>query len=108
MIARGDLALEMSHTNHGFRERIARAFKGWSSLIASELEEMKQDGELPPDFDCTAYADFALSSLEGGIMMSKVTLDPAPIRNSIALILKQFDALRGSTSSSAPVSEEKR
>jgi TetR/AcrR family transcriptional regulator, transcriptional repressor for nem operon len=102
----GNLALEMSHTNTGFRDRIAQAFKGWSSLIASELEEMKRNGELPPDFDSTAYADFALSSLEGGIMMSKVALDPAPMRNSIALTLKQFDALRGSTGSSVPVSEE--
>jgi TetR/AcrR family transcriptional repressor of nem operon len=88
----GNLALEMSHTHPGFRERIAQAFKGWSSLIAGELEEMKREGELPPDFDCSAYADFALSSLEGGIMMSKVTMDPAPMRNSISMILEQFAA----------------
>lgn len=86
----GNLALETSHTNDGFRERIAQAFRSWSELIARELEEMKEAGELPRDFDSAAYADFALSSLEGGIMMSKVTLDPAPMRNSVALILKQF------------------
>lgn len=91
----GNLALETSHTNEGFRERIARAFRSWSELIASELEKMKEAGELPFDFDSIAYADFALSALEGGIMMSKVTLDPAPMRNSVALVLQQFQELAG-------------
>jgi TetR/AcrR family transcriptional repressor of nem operon len=86
----GNLALETSHSNQGFRERIAQAFRDWSELISSELEEMKSAGELPPDFDCARYADFAISALEGGIMISKVTLDPAPMRNSVALILEQF------------------
>ncbi len=90
----GNLALETSNSNDGFRERIAKAFRDWSELIASELEEMKAEGELPPDFDCAAYADFAISALEGGIMISKVTLDPAPMRNSVALILRQFAELK--------------
>ncbi len=86
----GNLALETSHSNRGFRERIARAFREWSGLIAGELEEMKAAGELPADCDTATYADFAVSALEGGIMISKVTLDPAPMRNSVDLILKQF------------------
>lgn len=87
----GNLALETSHSSPGFRERIAGAFRDWSELIAGELEEMKAAGELPPDFDSAAYADFAISALEGGIMISKVTRDPAPIRNSVELILRQFE-----------------
>jgi TetR/AcrR family transcriptional regulator, transcriptional repressor for nem operon len=90
----GNLALETSNTNDVFRERIAQAFRDWSQLIASELEQMKREGELPPDFNCARYADFAISALEGGIMISKVTLDPAPMRNSVALILEQFAELK--------------
>jgi TetR/AcrR family transcriptional repressor of nem operon len=90
----GNLALETSNTNDVFRERIAQAFRDWSQLIASELEQMKREGELPPDFNCTRYANFAISALEGGIMISKVTLDPAPMRNSVALILGQFAELK--------------
>lgn len=86
----GNLALETSQMGDGFRERIARTFRSWSELIARELEKMKEGGELPPDFDCSRYADFAISALEGGIMISKVTRDPAPMRNSIAMILEQF------------------
>jgi TetR/AcrR family transcriptional repressor of nem operon len=93
----GNLALETSQMGDGFRERIARTFRNWSELIASELEEMKEAGELPPDFDCSEYADFAISALEGGIMISKVTLDPAPMRNSIAMILDQFATLKNRT-----------
>ena len=89
----GNLALETSNSHPGFREAIARAFRDWSRLIAGALEEMKETGELPPDFDSAAYADFAVSALEGGIMMSKVALDPQPMRNSIALILEHFRML---------------
>jgi hypothetical protein len=35
-----------------------------------------------------------LSALEGGIMMCKVTLDPAPMRNSVNLMLRQFKELK--------------
>ncbi len=87
----GNLALETSHSNPGFRERIARAFREWSELIAHELEAMKAAGELPPVFDPAAYADFAVSALEGGIMISKVTRDPAPMRNSVKFILRLFE-----------------
>lgn len=103
----GNLALEMSHTHPGFRRRIAQAFKGWSSLIAGELEEMKRQGELPLDFDCDAYADFVLSALEGGIMMSKVTMDPAPMRNGISMILEQF-ATRKASRATEPSSRRRK
>jgi TetR/AcrR family transcriptional repressor of nem operon len=90
----GNLALETSHSNDAFRERIAQAFRDWSQLIASELDKMKDAGELPRDFGSAGYADFAICALEGGIMISKVTLDPAPMRNSVALVLKQFEELK--------------
>lgn len=86
----GNLALEMSHANEGFRSKLAGVFRNWSSLIAGELEEMKGSGGLPPDFDCPTYADLIVSALEGGIMMSKVSLDPSPLRNCINLILQRL------------------
>ena len=87
----GNLALELSPINDGFRRKLAGVFNDWSSYIAGELEVMKGSGDLTQDLDTAAYADFMVSSLEGGIMMSKVSLDPSPMRNSIDLILKQLD-----------------
>ena len=83
----GNLALETSHDHPGFREAIAAAFRAWWDLIASHLEAMKEEGHLPPDFDCQAYAQFAVSALEGGIMMSKVARDPGPMRTAAKLVL---------------------
>ncbi|WP_287154935.1 TetR/AcrR family transcriptional regulator [Candidatus Solincola tengchongensis] len=91
----GNLALETSHDHPGFREAIAAAFREWWELITSHLEAMKEEGHLPPGFDCRAYAQFAVSAMEGGIMMSKVTRDPGPMRNSIALVLEQLRLLSG-------------
>ncbi|MDI7251546.1 MAG: TetR family transcriptional regulator C-terminal domain-containing protein, partial [Actinomycetota bacterium] len=84
----GNLALETSHDHPGFREAIAAAFREWWDLIASHLENMKEEGQLPPNFDCQAYAQFAVSALEGGIMMSKVTRDPGPMRTAANLMLE--------------------
>lgn len=91
----GNLALETSHDHPGFREAIATAFREWWELIASHLETMKEEGHLPADFDCRAYAQFAVSAMEGGIMMSKVTRDPGPMRSGIALVLEQLRLLSG-------------
>ena len=90
----GNLTLELSHTNDGFRRKLADVFRDWSAYIAGELQQMKECGELPQDLDTAAYADFVVSALEGGIMMSKVSLDPSPMRNSIDLILKQLDDMK--------------
>jgi TetR/AcrR family transcriptional repressor of nem operon len=89
----GNLALELSHSNDGFRRKLAEVFSAWSDYIAAELEAMKEAGGLPQDLDTAAYADFMVSALEGGIMMSKVSLDPSPMRNSIDLILKQLNEM---------------
>lgn len=89
----GNLALEMSNSHDEFRERIAGVFRSWSSFIASQLDEMKASGSLPMDFDSPAYADFVVSAMEGGIMMSKVTLDPSPMRNSVNMALKTLEGL---------------
>lgn len=90
----GNLALETSHDHPHFREAIAAAFRDWWDLIASHLETMKAEGDLPPDFDCRAYAQFTVSALEGGIMMSKLTRDPGPMRTAARLILKQLEKER--------------
>ncbi len=89
----GNLALEMSHVHDGFRRRLAEAFKSWSSLVAGVLEEMKSLGELPAGFDCDAFADYIVSTMEGGIMMSKLSLDPSPIRNCISLMMGQLECV---------------
>ncbi len=90
----GNLALETSHDHPAFREAIAAAFREWWELIASHLEGMREEGELPAGFDCRAYAQFAVSAMEGGIMMSKVTRDPEPMRTAVRLVLQQLEKER--------------
>jgi TetR/AcrR family transcriptional repressor of nem operon len=91
----GNLALETSRSHPAFRRKIAEVFRSWSALIAFELEKMKKAGDLPPDFDSRAYADFTLAALEGGIMLSKVTQDPGPMRNCMDTVIRQLDEISG-------------
>jgi len=95
----GNLALELSNQNEGFREKLSQAFRMMAEVIVEPLEEMKAGGELPEGLDPASFADFAISALEGGIMLSKVTRDPAPMLNSVALLLEHF---------MAPAAREKR
>jgi TetR/AcrR family transcriptional repressor of nem operon len=90
----GNLALEMSHDHEDFRLRVAAAFASWSSLICGQLEDMKSQGLLPDDFDCPAFADFAVAAIEGGIMMSKVKQDPLPMRHSVEMVLESLEGMQ--------------
>lgn len=90
----GNLALELSNQHEGFREKLAWAFEILADLIAEPLAEMKENGELPADFDPAAFASYAVSAIEGGIMMSKVTRDPQPMRRCARMLLEQVEKMR--------------
>lgn len=91
----GNLALELSNQSEAFREKLAQAFHMMAEVVAGPLEEMKSRGELPEGFDSASFAQFIVSALEGGIMLSKVTRDPAAMRNSVALLLEHFTGPSG-------------
>ncbi len=89
----GNLALELSNQHDGFREKLAWAFQNLAEIIAEPLVLMKESGKLPTDFDPASFASFAVSAVEGGIMMSKVTRDPEPMRRCAQILLSQVKAL---------------
>jgi TetR/AcrR family transcriptional repressor of nem operon len=90
----GNLALELSNQHDGFREKLAGSFQQLADIIAGPLAEMKENGELPADLDPGAFASYAVSAIEGGIMMSKVTRDPEPMRRCAQMLLNQVESMR--------------
>lgn len=69
----GNLASELSDVHEGFRRRLAEIFTRWRERLTEALREAQSDGSLAPACDAGRLAQFLVASLEGAILMSKVT-----------------------------------
>ena len=83
----GNLATEMADMHEGFRERLTLVFERWASQIQALLWEAKP--YLVDDVDTVRLSRFIIATLEGGLMMSKVSRDAEMLRG-IATDLKRF------------------
>jgi TetR/AcrR family transcriptional repressor of nem operon len=71
----GNLACELSDVHEGFRARLATVFTTWQGRFAEALAEAKRRGQLTAACAPDAAARFLVASLEGAILLTKVTKD---------------------------------
>lgn len=71
--AMGNLASELSDVHEGFRKRLASVFTTWQRRLAEALAEAKRRGDVAVGCDPDASARFLVASLEGAILLTKVT-----------------------------------
>lgn len=71
----GTLASELSDVHEGFRARLAEVFSGWRERFTQALEAARQRGDVGDECRPDAVAHFLVASLEGAILMAKVTKD---------------------------------
>jgi TetR/AcrR family transcriptional repressor of nem operon len=71
----GNLASELSDVHEGFRERLAGIFLAWHARLTQALAEAQAAGELAPSCVPVAVAHFLVASLEGAILLTKVSKD---------------------------------
>lgn len=69
----GNLASELSDVHEGFRRRLAEIFTRWRDRLTEALREAQSEGSLAPACDAGRLAQFLVASLEGAILMTKVT-----------------------------------
>lgn len=74
----GNLALEMSDVNEGFRKRLSSFFKSWEESIGNCIKDGIEAGEFRDDIDPNTTAILILSQIEGAILLVKThkKLDP--------------------------------
>lgn len=65
----GSLALELHEPDPPVRERLAANFDAWTSAI--ERCFLDAGARLPPNVDRRALAVFALTTMEGGVMLAR-------------------------------------
>ena len=88
----GNLATELADTHEGFREKLVKVFERWTAQLQSVLWEARPN--LRDDADIARMARFIIATLEGALMVSRVTRDVTQLE-SIGVELKRFiDAQR--------------
>jgi TetR/AcrR family transcriptional repressor of nem operon len=83
----GSLAAEMADSHEGLRKRLDVVFERWSRQLQSlfaELEPQLRDG-----VDTARLSRFVIATLEGGMLMTRVTRDVA-VMQGIGDDLKRF------------------
>jgi TetR/AcrR family transcriptional repressor of nem operon len=71
----GNLASELSDVHEGFRARLTEVFTLWRTRLTQALEEGRARGEVSAGCRPAATAQFLVASLEGAILMTKVSRD---------------------------------
>ena len=85
----GNLAGELADAHEGFRQRLDEVFERWTGQLDALLREV--GGQLREGVDTVRLARFIIASLEGGMLMTRVTRDVAAMEG-IGEDLKRFIA----------------
>jgi TetR/AcrR family transcriptional regulator, transcriptional repressor for nem operon len=89
----GNLASELSDVHEGFRTRLATLFTAWQARLAMALESARRRGELAASAEPEPLARFVVASLEGAILLAKVSKDVRVMEQCVSE-LKRYLALQ--------------
>ena len=74
----GNLSLEMGDRNAAFRKKLNRVFVEMKKNLASQLEQARQEGELPDSIEPEETAGFIINSWQGALVQMKVSKTTTP------------------------------
>ena len=80
----GNLAAELSDVHEGFRTRLAEVFSAWQDRMTEALREAQELGHVGAECEPAHVAQFLVASLEGAILMTKLTKDIAVLEQCVA------------------------
>ena len=80
----GNLAAELSDVHEGFRARLASVFGAWRERLTEVLRTAQSRGTVDGTCRPEAVADFLVASLEGAILLAKLTKDIAVMEQCVA------------------------
>jgi TetR/AcrR family transcriptional repressor of nem operon len=79
----GNLASELSDVHEGFRARLAQVFSSWRERLTQALQKGQARGDVGPECRPGEVAQFLMASLEGAILVTKVTKDIAVMEQCV-------------------------
>jgi AcrR family transcriptional regulator len=93
----GSLAGEIAESDGTAREDIAAGFARWESAIAEGVRAMHDRGELPADTDPDQLALALLAAHQGGLVLTQVRRDTAPLEAVLDAMIDHVEELRRRT-----------
>jgi len=91
----GNLASEMSDVHEGFRERLAGVFAAWRERLTLTLRDAQRRGDVGSDCRVEVVAQFLVASLEGSILMTKVSKDIGVMEKCVGELKRYLASGRG-------------
>ncbi|HEY2055935.1 MAG TPA: TetR/AcrR family transcriptional regulator [Solirubrobacterales bacterium] len=91
----GTLAGELAEADPEARADIAAGFARWEGAIAQGIEAMHERGELPARVDPDRLALALLAAHQGGLILTQVRRDPAPIEAALDAMIEHVAELLG-------------
>jgi AcrR family transcriptional regulator len=89
----GSLGGELAETDAAARHEVERGFARWEEAIRDGLRAMYARGDLRRSADPDALALALLTALQGGLLMTKIRRDPAPLRAVLDVVLAHIESL---------------
>ena len=87
----GNTALEMADCNQTFAQVIQEVFSHWIRLLEAHLAEALKTGLLPPASQPRLLAKTVVATLEGAIMISRVSKEKNDLTDFLAAIIGLLD-----------------
>jgi AcrR family transcriptional regulator len=98
----GSLGGELAETDADARHEVERGFARWEGAIRDGLRAMYARGDLRRSADPDALALALLTALEGGLLMTQIRRDPAPLKAVLDVALAHIESLTPRRSRTAP------
>lgn len=89
----GSIANELSETDPVARARLALSFAQWEKMIHDGLVSIAARGELPEETDVERIALAMLAGLQGGLLLSQVRRDTAPLEAAVDTMIEHLGRL---------------
>ena len=91
----GALAGELAEVDAEARADIAAGFARWEDAIGEGIRAMHERGELPAEVDPDRLALALLAAHQGGLVLTQVRRDPAPLEAALDAMIEHVAELRG-------------
>ncbi|MDF0531397.1 TetR family transcriptional regulator [Tsukamurella sp. 8F] len=89
----GALANELAEIDPLARARLARSFAQWEKMIRDGLIAIAGRGELPQGADTNQLALAMLAAVQGGLLLSQVRRDTAPLEAAVNAMIEHLARL---------------
>ena len=89
----GSLGSDLAETDPLARAQVARSFVQWETMIRDGLTAIAARGELPDGTEVDNLALAMLAAIQGGLLLSEVRRDTAPLEAAVDTMIEHLRAL---------------